>query len=223
MPSSLHAHKQESKNKPRVPLSGQNLNKPPLQPVAVRKRIEAFANAQRNAGPDGKMSDVRQEINESLAQLRQQIESTSVNIDHINKMQDQRQLSSKPSRFFVDKSEAQSTIAGNDTISMISGTSAIPVAYDGMQNQKKIRQKDLMSKIEAEKEEIKRQMMENEKVMQARMANLAVEREMLEHKVQSACIKIQSIVRMRIQMKKYKEFKEKSAEDAKKQLYDILN
>ena len=55
------------------------------------------------------------------------------------------------------------------------------------------------------------------------MASLAVEREMLEKKVNSACIKIQSIVRMRIQLKKYREYKEKTAEDAKRQLYEVLN
>lgn len=66
-----------------------------------------------------------------------------------------------------------------------------------------MRQKDLLDQLEQEREVIRQQMHENERVMDSRMAHLAAEKLNIETKVQAACIKIQRFVRMKIQRWKY--------------------
>lgn len=59
-----------------------------------------------------------------------------------------------------------------------------------------MRQKDLLDKLQQEKELIRLQMQYNERVMESRMAHLAEERQAIERKVDNACITIQKNFRM---------------------------
>jgi len=52
--------------------------------------------------------------------------------------------------------------------------------------------------MKSEKDNIRKQLMENERVMQSRMAHLKEEKDAIEVKVYDACVRIQSVVRMRI-------------------------
>ena len=60
-----------------------------------------------------------------------------------------------------------------------------------------MRQKDLLAKLNGERDAIRKQLQQNEKVMQSRMDHLAKEKDIIENKVQNAAIKIQKTVKMR--------------------------
>ena len=60
-----------------------------------------------------------------------------------------------------------------------------------------MRQKDLLAKLNGERDAIRKQLQQNERVMQSRMDHLAKEKDIIENKVQNAAIKIQKTVKMR--------------------------
>lgn len=83
-----------------------------------------------------------------------------------------------------------------------------------------MRQKDLLEKLQQEKELIKMQMQHNERVMEQRMAHLAEERNAIERKVQNACVTIQKNFKMFFQRRAYRKMLEDN--DPKKKLNAML-
>jgi len=85
-----------------------------------------------------------------------------------------------------------------------------------------MRQKDLLEKLQQEKELIRLQMLHNERVMQSRMSHLADEKMAIERKVNNACITIQKFFRMFFQRKAYLKMKAENEKDPKEKLQEML-
>lgn len=68
---------------------------------------------------------------------------------------------------------------------------------ENLQIKEIMRQKDLLHKLQMEKEAIKRQLEANDRIMHQRMQHVLEEKRQIEYKVHFACVRIQSFVRMK--------------------------
>lgn len=90
----------------------------------------------------------------------------------------------------TSQNEDTHTVSFTGTPSIFSHTSNLTKEDAQQQMSQMMRQKDLLDKLQQEKELIRLQMQYNERVMESRMAHLAEEKCAVERKVDQACVTI---------------------------------